>query len=365
MLKLRSAVETGPGVAPSDIAALKQMIVIISVNAVFYGLFLALVIMSTYILARQGLRDSRARQILLATTLLMITISTAHFILNILYYILQFPTLGATYEDPTALLNRLYGAQACLRRVTYLLSDVIVVWRAWIIWDRNLFVRIALGVSLLGTAVTSVILAVFNVLSYEKGKGANYSRTEVNLLGTFGLLFTNFGCTALIAIKAWQYRRSIKASLYSGDTRTRVENVFILLVESGALYCLFWTLTMMDDFGLFGEFGFEWMQPHVSGIYPTIVILLVSVQRASSDTMITLNHRASIQPLDFAARRTSLSGHSIQHSQSATVELAYVSASSTDVDSASHAWNGEGLRRTAEKKSPVPDLQYLSPANDS
>ena len=153
MLKLRSAVETGPGVAPSDIAALKQMIIIISVNAIFYGdhhvirigsktstyrthrslscigdhvnLYLGVstgvpcvIHPAEYIRSRQGLRDSRARQILLAITLLMITISTAHFILNILYYILQFPTLGATYEDPTALLNRLYGAQACLRRVT-------------------------------------------------------------------------------------------------------------------------------------------------------------------------------------------------------------------------------------------------------
>lgn len=51
-------------------------------------------------------------------------------------------------------------------------------------------------------AVTSVILAVLDVLENEKGE-ALHPTLEKNMLGTFGLLVTNFGATALIAYKAW------------------------------------------------------------------------------------------------------------------------------------------------------------------
>lgn len=201
MLYPRNETLSGYGLDASWISWLKMNIMTIALNATCYGLFLSLIIITLYVFFRQDLRNSRANQILLAVMLVMITISTSHLILNLLYFFIELEPLAATYHDSNALLRRMNSAQQLLRRVAYLLSDIIVVWRAWIIWKHNVGVRVFLSISIFGTAVTSVILAVLDVLENEKGE-ALHPTLEKNMLGTFGLLVTNFGATALIAYKA-------------------------------------------------------------------------------------------------------------------------------------------------------------------
>lgn len=299
MLYPRNETLSGYGLDASWISWLKMNIMTIALNATCYGLFLSLIIITLYVFFRQDLRNSRANQILLAVMLVMITISTSHLILNLLYFFIELEPLAATYHDSNALLRRMNSAQQLLRRVAYLLSDIIVVWRAWIIWKHNVGVRVFLSISIFGTAVTSVILAVLDVLENEKGE-ALHPTLEKNMLGTFGLLVTNFGATALIAYKAWDYRRHITAFLSESDTRTKVQNVFILLVESGVLYCIYWSLMLVDDFGFFGNFGVEWVQPHISGMYQTVIILLVGLQKTASETILSAEHRASSLSIAFA-----------------------------------------------------------------
>lgn len=81
------------------------------------------------------------------------------------------------------------------------------------------------------------------------------------------------------------YRRSVREFLNRGNSKTRVESILTLLVESGALYCIYWVrrlqlpvlllrfearlvdvqvLTMLSDFGVTGDFGFGWPQPNIS-----------------------------------------------------------------------------------------------------
>lgn len=87
-------------------------------------------------------------------------------------------------------------------------------------------------------------------------EGTRYDRVEQNFLGTFGLLVTNFVSTALITYKLWYvrrrtvqvhvlksfryYRRNIKKYINRSGGNTKVENVLILLMETGGLYLIFW-----------------------------------------------------------------------------------------------------------------------------
>ena len=59
--------------------------------------------------------------------LVMITISTSHLILNLLYFFIELEPLAATYHDSNALLRRMNSAQQLLRRVAVcrFLSSVI------------------------------------------------------------------------------------------------------------------------------------------------------------------------------------------------------------------------------------------------
>ncbi|KAJ7882850.1 hypothetical protein B0H13DRAFT_2047551 [Mycena leptocephala] len=279
--------DVGPGLDGEDIYELKIIFLQITASAVSYGVFLCIGIISSYTLIRRGLHGQRARQALLAITLTMLLAATAHLGLYMGYIILQFPTLAAEYVNPIETLRRLDISQTCLRRITYFLSDIIVVWRAWVIWPDNRIVHAALAVCLITTGATSLTLAVFNFKS--EFQHVHYTRETQNFLGTFGLLATNFFATALITYKLWYYRRNVKKYINRpGNSHTKVEGVLILLMETGGFYCAFWILLMVGDFGYYGpDFGFEWFQPNISGLYPTIIIFMVSRQMMLSEEVLT------------------------------------------------------------------------------
>ncbi|KAJ6566961.1 hypothetical protein B0H19DRAFT_1258134 [Mycena capillaripes] len=294
MVTLRDA---GPGLDGDDIYWLKIVFLKLTTAAISYGLFLCIGTMSTYTLIRKPLRGQRARQALLAITLTMLLAATAHLGLYMGYILLQFRTLAAEYVDPTPMLRRLDIGQTCLRRLTYFLSDIIVVWRAWVIWQGNRLVHAALAVCLIATGATSLTLAVFNFKS--EFQHIHYNNFEKNFLGTFGLLFTNFFSTALISYKLWYYRRNVKKYINrQGNGNTKVESVLILLMETGGLYCIFWILLMVGDFGPYygPDFEWEWFQPNISGIYPTIIIFMVSRQMMMSEEVLSKPSLPSSHP---------------------------------------------------------------------
>ncbi|KAJ7119144.1 hypothetical protein C8R44DRAFT_878646 [Mycena epipterygia] len=266
---------------------LKLLFLQLAAAAVTYGFYLCLGLMSTYTLIHKGLRGQRARQALLGITLTMLLSATAHLGLFMAFILLQFPTPAAEYVNPVVLLRRLDIAETCLRRLTYFLSDIIVVWRAWVIWHDNRMMHAGLAVCLLATGATSLTLLVFNFKS--EFDGTHFDDYTQNFLGTFGLLVTNFVSTALISYKLWYYRRNVKKYINrAGTGNTRVEGILILLTESGIFYCIFWILLMVGDFGYYGpDFHFEWFQPYISGLYPTIIIFMVSRQVMLGEEAVT------------------------------------------------------------------------------
>ncbi|KAJ6500859.1 hypothetical protein C8R45DRAFT_979365 [Mycena sanguinolenta] len=279
--------DVGPGLDGQDIYELKILFLQLAAAAISYGFFLCIGTMSSYTLIRKGLRGQRPRQALLAITLIMLLSATAHLALFMGYIIIQFPTLAAEYVNPIQTMRRLDISQTWLRRITYFLSDVIVVWRAWVIWGNNRVVHVALAICLVATGATSLTLAVFNTKS--EFQGTRYSRNTKNFLGTFCLIVTNFLVTILITCKLWYYRRNVKKYLNRpGNANTKIENILILLMETGGLYCVFWILLMIGDYGYYGpDFEFEWFQPNIFGIYPTIIIFMVSRQMMLSDEVLS------------------------------------------------------------------------------
>jgi hypothetical protein len=78
-----------------------------------------------------------------------------------------------------------------------------------------------------------------------------------------------------------------------GSTRplSRAERVLVLLVESGFVYCLFWFSQVILFFPFTradrAVWAFEVLAPlgdQISGLYPTIIIVLVNVQHSLHDT---------------------------------------------------------------------------------
>ncbi|KIY68952.1 hypothetical protein CYLTODRAFT_421179 [Cylindrobasidium torrendii FP15055 ss-10] len=298
-----------PAISPENAYFADSALVEGTFRSTFYGFFVAVVIMSSWILINKGLTSSRARLCLFITNILMFMICTSHEILLTTFYRVQYPYLSTEASDDLTprhtvdMLERWVIVFMALERVSYFISDSVVVWRTWCIYQDNLWIKLFLCFLTASNFATSLACGILD------GARIPVNGRVKNFLGTLPLLLTNFSTTVLCAYKVWEYRRQIKTPAYGSRRKnTLIENVLLLLVESGALYCVFWILLHLADFGIlskgpFGSaFGLEWMMPHFAGIYVTLIILVVAMYQRPSDTFFTSLNIDSV-PDEGEARR--------------------------------------------------------------
>ncbi|KAL1689582.1 hypothetical protein GGG16DRAFT_57547 [Schizophyllum commune] len=132
--------------------------------------------------------------------------------------------------------------------VNYLISDMLVVWRAWVIWPDNTFVR--------GLLVTSMSCSLAGTLFELVSQTASYTWIAYGLpvaCMASTLCLTNVIATLLIGIRYWYrispshtriYRREVAAWLSPHSTGAQVGGVLLLLLESGVAYTALWAINI-------------------------------------------------------------------------------------------------------------------------
>ncbi|KAF8166785.1 hypothetical protein K438DRAFT_249941 [Mycena galopus ATCC 62051] len=182
------------------------------------------------------------------------------------------------------------------------MSDAIVVWRAWILWQDSIRIKILLSlcicVSLVGITTDMSFIGL-----YLFGNN-NFLPTGPRTLALIlPLMFTNIVATILFGIKSWIYRVRIKEFLgVPKNRRTNIERILVILTESGGIYCLFWvpqlfvslTSTSPDNLGYKIVAN---MLPQLSAIYPVIIVLLVAMEKTHLAGLTTDNPVS--QPIHF------------------------------------------------------------------
>jgi len=139
------------------------------------------------------------------------------------------------------------------------MCDSICAWRTVILWNKDKRIIAILVFFILGTTVAAGCGVVFGFALFPGP-----------------ILVTNLLSTGLIAWKAWQRRIPVKEHLREGS-QLRFERVFALLLESGLIYCCIWILYGGSMWGGLPNPGFTFIM-FVSGLYPTLIIILVSKQ---------------------------------------------------------------------------------------
>ncbi|PIL25601.1 hypothetical protein GSI_11349 [Ganoderma sinense ZZ0214-1] len=267
--------------------------------AVLYGLFVALAVVSLYLLFRRGIRRPlSAIQVFAVTVLLMST--TIHWAVVVLH------RFGSLLVNPGMDNETFYGqfaVEECVGTATLtiniVLSDLVVWWRVWVLWPESRVVRISGCVLLFATFVLSVVDTTFSCQAQE---GFLFEGLAVGTAASALSLATNFTATVLTAYQAWLYRKSARDYAESGSINTRVEHILALLVESGALYCALWVVILVwqvgDDEGSIRAVIYAQHQ-HLSlsfwteggvliegclvpliAIYPTVIIVLVALNKS-------------------------------------------------------------------------------------
>ncbi|THU90229.1 hypothetical protein K435DRAFT_841554 [Dendrothele bispora CBS 962.96] len=168
-----------------------------------------------------------------------------------------------------------------------LAGDMVMVWRTWVIWTGNGFVRFILVLLMLANIALNLVPA-----STELNSPASIKLSVAIMFLSF---FTNGVATALIYLKAWLHQRMFKK--LEEKRKTDVTRTLYLLVESGALYGIIQLLyPILQSIQLYSPLSSSnavavGIAVGVTGplftgataIYPVAVIILIYTRRSYVD----------------------------------------------------------------------------------
>ncbi|KAL1735484.1 hypothetical protein EV714DRAFT_267633 [Schizophyllum commune] len=257
----------------SNIAAWKTILIRLALEFICYGVQTTLYAAATRILAR---RQGRARLTLLAISAIFVS-STINLVTVTAFYVIQIPDPDSTNQAYLVFLAHLDIVTSVTRNFNFVMSDAVLVWRAWNLWSDNRLVKRVLSICMCGSIVggiaecawiyrdSSIIVGTENAAQY--------------LIRIILLLATNIVATSLIGMKVWYHRRIIQGALGLFTQKTQAEKVLMLLLESGVAYCLLWVVICVTDVLIGGiEFSAATYlgaaSYHIAGIYPTCVLFV-------------------------------------------------------------------------------------------
>ncbi|KAI0056920.1 hypothetical protein BV25DRAFT_1477656 [Artomyces pyxidatus] len=294
--------------------------------AVFYGAFFVLMVASMYILFRKnrGAVRNTPKIIMVSAIGLMFTCASIAFILQMPLFLGQLPShldpvhAGSPWSHRKT--NIITSVGAVSVRINYILSDAIVVWRALTIWSSDRRIFVVLLIFMLGTIAAAgsdlglSLSQLFDTLDVvEDQSNIKQGRRALILVGP--TLATNVCATLLIAYKAWHYRVTVKAHLNEDNSATKVEKILALLVESGIVYCVMWVLYVLAAFRVFPNPGpsiMDGIMVQVSGIYPTIIIILVCLQKSPCEKYATQDRSLSFATAPWGSSSGTSTGTAFQ-----------------------------------------------------
>ncbi|KAH9021759.1 hypothetical protein EDB84DRAFT_1441378 [Lactarius hengduanensis] len=241
---------------------------------IVYGIYIVLYATSVHILlGKPGFTWSRPKMVMFATTTFMFVLGIVALVLGTaLEFQKMWLLLDQTATNTVNGTPAQYFLSTCstqLMAVQFILSDIICAWRAVVLWNRDKRVIALLLLFIIGTtAAVGCEIGLFVVPAFGLPSD-NFPfpvSTNISLLLAVPILGTNLVSTGLIAWKA------CTASLETFGRRDRIcegqqglRSVnrlrFYLLLPLGA--------TVIDNVLMF-----------VSGLYPTLVVTLVAMQKS-------------------------------------------------------------------------------------
>ncbi|RDX44029.1 hypothetical protein OH76DRAFT_1123452 [Lentinus brumalis] len=271
----------------SSISLPKAYFVALLCEAILHGVYTVLFAGTMYLLLAPG-RKRRTKRTSLANvnmtilTVIMYSLSTAHLALSMQQNLIAFFEQQAA-DGRLSILNDqgnpLVYCQIAIEVVNCLLSDSIVCWRTWVLWARSYKVIALPALCILGGLASGLGLVRAFVIS-PPGQ-AVYSDEIMQWFSAVAALtcVANLYAISAISYKAWrslQALRVLKNSSTHGGGYHRT--ILLIFIESGAIY----SVVLIGDNGVYIIAD---MIPHFTGIYPTGIIILVSLNLTFHDDM--------------------------------------------------------------------------------
>jgi len=224
-----------------------------------------------------------------------------------------------------------------------------VVWRAWVLCSDQNRVVLILPVIILGINTLIYLLIVAAraglLISSETAQSHRHLGRIIDVTQMANLalsLLTNIFATSIIAVKAWEYRKTLMASGVGIQTPTQAIRILGLVVESGMLYIFIGIVALVSPvihlpFGTLGDI-FMPVTVQLAGMYPIIVLLLVENNRSLDTTYcssssikdVRISQSSRIEPMTFAAGPVLVTGSEIGIATNTDVHISFGSALEPD-----------------------------------
>lgn len=320
-----------------------------------YGVFVLLFSISTYKITHRKLKFRPA--------MAMFMVSLITFILATLYwcaYLASFATqvrgiLVDTDIGPldTGSFDGIYKKglpfthiENWTAQLVPMISDGVVIWRAWVLYDDQRWILIGPIALLVGTVGSGIGFLGLATHEASNVAASSQSLTVVGgLIGTIARkntflsfsalsLATNVFAAVLILYRLWSHGQPAGSFPVGqkGQMPSRFQTVAVLLVESGVLYAATQVINLVlelirttpDSSLYFGERVITAVYTLCTAMYPTIAVMLVVTQRSitnifgfviavqtkpGANVASASGRPATIGHLSFAAPPTQISGH--------------------------------------------------------
>ncbi|KAH8980152.1 hypothetical protein EDB86DRAFT_2813917 [Lactarius hatsudake] len=265
------------------------------------GIYASLIPVSTHIMMKKGLHTPSQKTMFgvivfmfsLSTASLAVSIADLIILIKAWYLVTDLSESGGT-KSPTEALLVLFNSLAA---ISFSLTDGVVVWRAWVICHdecRKLLIApiVTLILTMLGVVATIGVRIFINIDLVNRENHLADTIVVFQEITFISSLITNILGTGIISLKAWRYRRWIVTDLQRVvNKRTKAERVLALLVESGVLYVFSGAMLVARSFvhlpGSHLGLGSFFLQAavHLAGMYPVIVVILVSREASMDKTL--------------------------------------------------------------------------------
>ncbi|KAF8496499.1 hypothetical protein F5888DRAFT_391838 [Russula emetica] len=217
-------------------------------GAIFFGAYVVLASTALYLLCRREKTVTTIVMMVLTVVMFgisatMISLETCLFADGLLHP-QKYPKTVIDFYGPET------TAQIILQGINSILSDSIVIWRAYVVWGRRLSVVIVPIVLLVGVGFSSFAGAFAQSRAYhEPNFAAAFEKTMIALPSL--TLATNVAATSLVlsrifALHIMMRRAERLDGLGSliGQGGTRYRRLLKILIESGGMYCLTWLILL-------------------------------------------------------------------------------------------------------------------------
>ncbi|KAF5379452.1 hypothetical protein D9615_006579 [Tricholomella constricta] len=233
-------------------------LVAVMCESILVGAYLVLTGLVVWILVSRWQPMPRIHRILFGASIFMFCVSVTH-----LGLVIQEKTV--TGKPPLANAQ----SQIILSTIQFVIGDLILIWRVWVMWERSYWVAAGPFAIMLAAAACTIELAFSSKVR------------RFFIVAPVALIVANTSiCTILIAGRIWyMYFRLRKFACKAGIPlllEDGYRRVLMLIIESGALYtaCQFISLILdhIDSIGLPVILDLE---IPLIGILPTLIMVLV------------------------------------------------------------------------------------------